>query len=68
MHIAINVLSIGIHQVTAASAPVVYAEENLKEIQQICNGMCMILITIGMGRGTNIVNRPVVTEFTRDEG
>ena len=58
--LAPNVLNIG-RQVTrglgAGGVPAVgrvAAEENVKEIQQICNGSDMIFITAGMGGGTAV--------------
>lgn len=44
------------------------AQENAKEIQQICSGADMIFITAGMGGGTGSGAGPVVAEIARDEG
>lgn len=72
--LAPNVLNIG-RQVTrglgAGGIPSVgkeSAEENAKEISQICKGSDMIFITAGMGGGTGSGAGPVVAEIARDEG
>jgi len=72
--LAPNVLNIG-RQVTrglgAGGVPSVgadSAQENAKEIQQICSGADMIFITAGMGGGTGSGAGPVVAEIARDEG
>lgn len=72
--LAPNVLNIG-RQITrglgAGGVPSVgraSAQENSKEITQICKGADMIFITAGMGGGTGSGAGPVVSEIARDEG
>jgi len=72
--LAPNVLNIG-RQVTrglgAGGVPAVgkeSAQENFKEIQQICQGSDMVFITAGMGGGTGSGASPVLAEIARDEG
>lgn len=72
--LAPNVLNVG-RAVTrglgAGGVPAVgakAAEENTKEIQQICKGSDMIFITAGMGGGTGSGASPVIAEVARDEG
>ncbi|KAL7473247.1 hypothetical protein ACHAXS_014026 [Conticribra weissflogii] len=72
--LAPNVLNIGRHVTRglgAGGVPEVgkkSAQENAKELQQICRGADMVFITAGMGGGTGSGAGPIVAEIARDEG